>query len=108
MPDAKKLFILWSAISLAVIGAFLVVLVGIWKMDILRNYRRMYFKSGEDEKHICISSDMYPPVHQIVPTLFPNDLSASNNIANALPFGVWQRNVSYKMHNFYSLFHFSL
>lgn len=105
MPDAKKLFIVWLAISLAVIGAFLVVLVGIWKMDVLRNYRRMYFKSGEDEKQICISSDMYPPVHQIVPTLFPNDLSASNNIGNALPFGVWQRNFSYKMHNFYLLFH---
>lgn len=77
--------------SLAVICAFLMVLAAIWKMDVLRDYRRMYWKSGDDEKQICKSSDvsMYPPVHQTVPTLFPNDLSAPNHSAtNALPFGM--------------------
>lgn len=64
------------------------VLIAIWKMEILRDYRRMYFKNGEDEKQICKQSDVYPPVHQIVPTLFPNDISASSNTANALPFGI--------------------
>lgn len=77
--------------SLAIVGAFLMVLAAIWKMDVLRDYRRMYWKNGDDEKQICKPSDvsMYPPVHQTVPTLFPNDLSASNNTTtNALPFGL--------------------
>lgn len=56
-------------------------------MEILRDYRRMYFKNGEDEKQIC----KQPPVHQSVPTLFPNDISASSNTANALPFGILLR-----------------
>lgn len=86
IPDAKKLFVLWTSVSLAIIGAFLVVLAAIWKMDVLRDYRRMYWKSGDDEKQICKSSDvsMYPPVHQTVPTLFPNDLS----VHHKLPFGL--------------------
>lgn len=67
------------------------VLITIWKMEILRDYRRMYFKSGEDEKQIC----KQPPVHQSVPTLFPNDISASTNTANALPFGILLRKKSW-------------
>lgn len=91
MPEAGKLLFLWSIVSLSVIGVFLLILVSIWKMDIFRDYRRMYWKnSSDDEKQICKPSDMsmYPPVHQIVPTLFPNELSASNNTTNALPFGM--------------------
>lgn len=91
VPEAGKLLFLWSIVSLSVIGVFLLILVSIWKMDIFRDYRRMYWKnSSDDEKQICKPSDMsmYPPVHQIVPTLFPNELSASNNTTNALPFGM--------------------
>lgn len=87
IPDAKKLLVLWITISLAVICAFLLILVGIWKMDVLRDYRRTYWRSRDDEKQICKSSDMYPPVHLAVPTLFPIDLSTASSTANALPFG---------------------
>lgn len=82
---------MWTSVSLAIVAAFLMVLAAIWKMDVLRDYRRMYWKNGDDKKQICKPSDvsMYPSVHQTVPTLFPNDLSASNNtITNALPFGL--------------------
>lgn len=90
MPEAGKLLFLWSTVSLSVVGVFLLILAAIWKMEILRDYRRMYWKNNDDEKQICKPSDisMYPPVHQIVPTLFPNDLSTANNATNALPFGM--------------------
>lgn len=59
-------------------------------MDILRDYHRMYWGNTDDEKQICKPTNvsMYPPVHQIVPTLFPNDLTTSNNLTNAIPFGM--------------------
>lgn len=89
MPEAGKLLFLWSTVSLGVVAIFLIILTGIWKMEVLRDYRRMYWKNGDDEKQICKPSDMsmYPPVHQIVPTLFPNDVNTLNSTSNALPFG---------------------
>lgn len=94
VPDARKLLVLWTSVSLVVLAAFLLVLCAIWKMEILRDYRRMYWRNnGNDEKQTCIKSSdisMYPPVHQIVPTLFPNDLS-TNTTTNALPFGMLMR-----------------
>lgn len=77
-----------------VVGAFLLVLVLICKMDLLRDYRRMYWGGNSDDiKQICkpTNGSMYPPVHQIVPTLFPNDLTTSNNLTNAIPFGMYVR-----------------
>lgn len=59
-------------------------------MDILRDYHRMYWGgNADDEKQICKQTNvsMYPPIHQIVPTLFPNDLNASHDLTNAIPFG---------------------
>ncbi|XP_055323488.1 uncharacterized protein LOC129578648 isoform X2 [Sitodiplosis mosellana] len=103
VPDARKLFLVWTSVSLAILAAFLMVLAAIWKMDVLRDYRRMYWNSGDDEKQICKSSDvaMYPAVHQTVPTLFPNDLSAPNiSTANALPFEFVSKPITYSISDF--------
>ncbi|XP_031617926.1 uncharacterized protein LOC116337470 [Contarinia nasturtii] len=102
VPDSKKLLLLWTTVSLVTIAAFLMVLTAIWKMDVLRDYRRMYWKSGDDEKQICKSSDgtMYPPVHQTVPTLFPNDLSAPCSTSNAIPFDFVSKPISYSINDF--------
>lgn len=93
VPNTQKLLFIWGTVSLMVIGAFVLVLVLIWKMDMLRDYRRMYWGGhADDEKQICkpTNTSMYPPVHQIVPTLFPNDLTTSNNLTNAIPFGTYK------------------
>lgn len=82
---------LWTIISFSIIGTFAMMLVGIWKMDLLKDYRRMYWKNPNDEKQICktFNNDvsMYPSAHQSVPTLFPHDLSPPNDTSNTLPFG---------------------
>lgn len=91
MPKTQKLLFIWGTVSLLVICAFVLVLVVICKMDVLRDYRRMYWGGNtDDEKQICKPTNVpiYPPVHQIVPTLFPNDLTSSNNLTNAIPFGM--------------------
>lgn len=69
------------------------VLVGIYKTEILKDYRRMYWKSGDDEKEICKSTidlniSMYPASQIVFPTLFPSDLPTTQHTTNALPFGI--------------------
>lgn len=67
------------------------ILMGIWKIDAFRDYRRMHWRNGEKDnrvrKSLQTDTATYPAIHQIVPTLFPNDSSATMDASNALPFG---------------------
>lgn len=87
-PDAKKLLFIWITISGLIIGTFLVILYFIWKIDFLKDYRRMHWNTTNDKVKICksdIDISMYPSPHQAVPTLFPSELNSATN-AN-LPYG---------------------
>lgn len=93
MPDAKAIFLLWTTISLAVIAAFLVVLYCIWKIDFFQDYRRMSWKTPTDDRQTIykhqsdIDISMFPSPHQIVPTLFPNDMTSAAANGTGLPYG---------------------
>lgn len=78
VPDADYMLLMWSAVGLAVVLVFLLLLYSIWKMDILRDYHRMPGgKAADDQKTILargrseIDISMFPSPHQIVPSLFP-------------------------------------
>lgn len=79
----------WTTISLLVVGTFLVVLYFIWKIDFLRDYRRMHWNTSTEKAKISKSEvdiSMFPSPHQAVPTLFPSELTAAANAG--LPFGM--------------------
>lgn len=94
-PNARSLLLLWTSISACILTAFLLVLYCIWKIDLLKDYRRMHWKMSEDQKRMCKQSEidisMFPSPHQTVPPLFPNELtvyaSASMTNAAVLPYG---------------------
>lgn len=78
VPDTDNMLLLWSAVGLAVVVVFLLLLYSIWKMDILRDYHQMPGgKVADDQKTILargrsdIDISMFPSPHQIVPSLFP-------------------------------------
>lgn len=92
-PNTRNLLLVWTAISLSVVIAFLLVLYGIWKIDLLKDYRRMHWKIS-DQNQICKQSEidisMFPSPHQTVPTLFPNDISTyttAPTTGGGLPYG---------------------
>lgn len=77
LPDSDGTLLLWSAVSLAVVLVFLLLLYSIWKMDILRDYHRMPGgRVADDQKTILarhrsdIDISMFPSPHQVVPSLF--------------------------------------
>lgn len=78
MPENASVLLIWIAISLCVLAAFIFVLYSIWKIDFFKDYRRISKLSREPQeedrselkkKEYDIS--MFPSPHQIVPTLFP-------------------------------------
>lgn len=91
-PNIRHLLLLWTSISSCVLIAFLLVLYCIWKIDLLKDYRRMHWKISDDQSQMCKQSEidisMFPSPHQAVPTLFPNEEYASPPNASAgLPYG---------------------
>lgn len=94
-PDTTSLLILWTSICSGILIVFLLILYVIWKIDFLKDYRRMHWKSPEDQSRICNKSEidisMFPSPHQAVPTLFPNDLTAYSSgptAGSGLPYGM--------------------
>lgn len=78
MPENASVLLIWIAISVCILAAFIFVLYSIWKIDFFKDYRRISKLSREptDEdrselkkKEFDIS--MFPSPHQIVPSLFP-------------------------------------
>lgn len=78
MPENAAVLLIWIAISVCILAAFIFVLYSIWKIDFFKDYRRISKLSREppDEdrselkkKEFDIS--MFPSPHQIVPSLFP-------------------------------------
>ncbi|XP_053692441.1 uncharacterized protein LOC128740891 [Sabethes cyaneus] len=78
MPENESVLLIWIAISLCVLAAFIFVLYSIWKIDFFKDYRRISRLSREPQdddrnelkkKEFDIS--MFPSPHQIVPSLFP-------------------------------------
>nr|XP_019930927.2 uncharacterized protein LOC109621338 [Aedes albopictus] len=78
MPENAAVLMIWIAISVCILAAFIFVLYSIWKIDFFKDYRRISKLSREppDEdrselkkKEFDIS--MFPSPHQIVPSLFP-------------------------------------
>lgn len=78
MPENASVLLIWIAISLCVLAAFIFVLYSIWKIDFFKDYRRISKLSREPQdedrselkkKEYDIS--MFPSPHQVVPTLFP-------------------------------------
>lgn len=92
MPNTNTLLFFWILVSTGIILSFLIVLYFIWKIDFIRDYRRMTWKHSEDQSQICKQPDidisMFPSPHQIVPTLFPNENAhASSSMNSGLPYG---------------------
>lgn len=78
MPENSSVLLIWVAISVCVLAAFIFVLYSIWKIDFFKDYRRISKLSREPQdedrselkkKEFDIS--MFPSPHQIVPSLFP-------------------------------------
>lgn len=74
--ESTAILLMWIGISLGIIAIFIFVLIGISKMDFVRDYRRM--SSGRDEtdfdqKKESFNVSMYPNPYQIAPSLFPED-----------------------------------
>ncbi|XP_058452983.1 uncharacterized protein LOC131431346 [Malaya genurostris] len=78
MPENESVLLIWIAISLCILAAFIFVLYSIWKIDFFKDYRRISRLSREapdddrnelKKKEFDIS--MFPSPHQIVPSLFP-------------------------------------
>ncbi|XP_055539503.1 uncharacterized protein LOC129726614 [Wyeomyia smithii] len=78
IPENASVLLIWIAISLCVLAAFIFVLYSIWKIDFFKDYRRISGLSRETQdedrnelkkKEFDIS--MFPSPHQIVPSLFP-------------------------------------
>ncbi|XP_058819126.1 uncharacterized protein LOC131682013 [Topomyia yanbarensis] len=78
MPESESVLLIWIAISLCILAAFIFVLYSIWKIDFFKDYRRISRLSREapdddrnelKKKEFDIS--MFPSPHQIVPSLFP-------------------------------------
>ncbi|XP_062552532.1 uncharacterized protein LOC134217736 [Armigeres subalbatus] len=78
MPENSSVLLIWIAISVCVLAAFIFVLYSIWKIDFFKDYRRIskLTREPQDEdrselkkKEFDIS--MFPSPHQIVPSLFP-------------------------------------
>ncbi|KAL9707848.1 hypothetical protein quinque_011366 [Culex quinquefasciatus] len=79
MPENSQVLLIWIAISLCIVAAFIFVLYSIWKIDFFKDYRRISKMSREQpdddrnelkKKEFDIS--MFPSPHQIVPSFFPN------------------------------------
>lgn len=90
MPENASVLLIWIAISLCVLAAFIFVLYSIWKIDFFKDYRRISKLSREPQdedqselkkKEYDIS--MFPSPHQIVPTLFPTGDPYSERPAKA-------------------------
>lgn len=97
LPDPGAVLFLWTSISLGVLSTFLLVLFAIWKLEVFQNYRRMSWKSTDDQQRIFKNSpdmdiSMFPSPHQIVPSLFPGDINTGYVGATAhgsgLPYGI--------------------
>lgn len=78
MPENAAVLLIWIAISVCILAAFIFVLYSIWKIDFFKDYRRISKLSREPQdedrselkkKEFDIS--MFPSPHQIVPSLFP-------------------------------------
>lgn len=78
MPENSQVLLIWIAISLCIVAAFIFVLYSIWKIDFFKDYRRISKMSREQpdddrnelkKKEFDIS--MFPSPHQIVPSFFP-------------------------------------
>lgn len=78
MPENAAVLMIWIAISVCILAAFIFVLYSIWKIDFFKDYRRISKLSRESpdedrselkKKEFDIS--MFPSPHQIVPSLFP-------------------------------------
>lgn len=90
MPENASVLLIWIAISLCVLAAFIFVLYSIWKIDFFKDYRRISKLSREPQdedrselkkKEYDIS--MFPSPHQVVPTLFPTGDPYSERPAEA-------------------------
>lgn len=78
MPENSAVLLIWIAISLCIIAAFIFVLYSIWKIDFFKDYRRISKLSRETQdedrselKQKEFDISMFPSPHQIVPSLFP-------------------------------------
>lgn len=90
MPENASVLLIWIAISLCILAAFIFVLYSIWKIDFFKDYRRISKLSREPrdddrselkKKEYDIS--MFPSPHQVVPTLFPTGDPYSERSAEA-------------------------
>lgn len=78
IPESSQILLIWTAIALCIVAAFIFVLYSIWKIDFFKDYRRISKMSREQpdddrnelkKKEFDIS--MFPSPHQIVPSFFP-------------------------------------
>lgn len=87
MPDGTYILLLWTGVSLSIVVIFIGVLYSIWRIDIFREYRRMYTKSDDQQDILKEKSEldisMYPIPHQPYPTLFEtNEMNSAGYYGN--------------------------
>lgn len=87
-PDGTYVLLLWTGVSLSIVVIFIGVLYSIWRIDIFREYRRMYTKSDDQQDILKSKSEldvsMYPTPHQPYPTLFEtNEMNSAGYYGNA-------------------------
>uniref|UniRef100_A0A1Q3FMC6 CUB domain-containing protein n=1 Tax=Culex tarsalis TaxID=7177 RepID=A0A1Q3FMC6_CULTA len=78
MPENAQILLIWIAISLCILAAFIFVLYSIWKIDFFKDYRRiskMNREQPDDDRNELKKKEfdisMFPSPHQIVPSFFP-------------------------------------
>lgn len=78
MPENSQILLIWIAISLCIVAAFIFVLYSIWKIDFFKDYRRiskMNREQPDDDRNELKKKEfdisMFPSPHQIVPSFFP-------------------------------------
>lgn len=69
LPNASITLLIWTSVSLFVIGVFIGILYGIWRMDFFKDYRRMSEEFGDtgSKRDSKLDLSMYPSPNQIVP-----------------------------------------
>jgi hypothetical protein len=97
VPDGTYILLLWTGISLAIIAIFIGVLYGIWRIDIFREYRRMYNKNDDNQDILKDQSEMdismYPIPHQPYPTLFETNEMSSAGYYDSNEVNVFQHEI---------------
>lgn len=78
IPESSQILLIWTAIALCIVAAFIFVLYSIWKIDFFKDYRRiskMHRDQPDDDRNELKKKEfdisMFPSPHQIVPSFFP-------------------------------------